>query len=119
MTVVLLGRDLIIASRVFEAAARAGVEARRVDDPADLPTPDKVRLLLVDWGDRQADWGERLSTWLEAAAPDRRPTVVLFGPHVDLAAHEAARQAGLGPMMARSAFLTGFPGLLAKVSGRA
>ena len=33
MTVVLLGRDLIIASRVFEAGVRAGTAVTRVDDP--------------------------------------------------------------------------------------
>ncbi len=102
MTVVLLGRDLIIASRVFEAAARAGVEARRVDDPADLPTPDKVRLLLVDWSDRGPDWAEALDRWCTGAPESAQPKVLLFGPHLDLAAHASARASGLGPMRARS-----------------
>ncbi|MDP9251204.1 MAG: hypothetical protein M3O78_07525 [Chloroflexota bacterium] len=111
MTVVLLGRDLIIASRVFAAAARAGVEARRVDDPAQLPPPDEVRFLLVDWADRSADWAEALSRWCARAPGSAQPKVVLFGPHVDLAAHASARAAGLGPMWARSKFLADLPTL--------
>ncbi|MBA3688931.1 MAG: hypothetical protein H0W81_08905 [Chloroflexi bacterium] len=112
MRVVLLGRDLIIASRVFEAASRAGVEVRRVDDPAGLPTPDEVRLLLVDWGDRRADWGESLVRWCAGARGPAQPKVVLFGPHVDLAAHAAAQASGLGPMWARSKFLADLPTLI-------
>jgi hypothetical protein len=37
---------------------------------------------------------------------------VLFGPHTDLDAHAAARDAGLGPMRARSAFFGALPELL-------
>jgi hypothetical protein len=99
--VVLLGRDLIIASRILEAGARAGADVLRVDDPADLPAPGEVRLLLVDWGDRRPDWGEQIRKW-RAAASAAQPKVLLFGPHVDLAAHAAAKASGLGPMRARS-----------------
>jgi hypothetical protein len=102
VTLVLLGRDLFTASRVFEAAARAGVEAQRVDDPADLPSADRVRLLLVDWGDRGSDWGEQISRWRATTSESAQPRIVLFGPHVDRAAHAAAKAAGLGPMRARS-----------------
>lgn len=105
MTVILLGRDLMMASRVLEAATRAGVDARRVDGPADLPPPNAVRLLVVDWGDRDADWGDQIATWIAAAPEPARPRVLLVGPHVDLAAHAAAKAAGLGPMRARSALV--------------
>jgi hypothetical protein len=111
VTVVLLGRDLIMASHVFAAAARAGVEALRVDDPSGLPAPHEVRLLLVDWGDRGEDWAEALSRWCRDAPAAAQPKVVLFGPHVDLAAHASARAAGLGPMWARSKFLADLPAL--------
>ena len=102
MTVALLGRDLLIGSRIAAAAERAGVPLTRVDDPATLPSPSRVRLLLVDWGDRSADWGERIVAWCADAPESARPRVLLFGPHMDLAAHDAARAAGLGPMLARS-----------------
>ena len=113
MTVVLLGRDLIFASRIFEAGVRAGVAVTRVDDPGALPPPDRVRLLLVDWGDRSPDWGQRLVEWCAHAPESARPRVLLFGPHTDLAAHAEARAAGLGPMLARSKLVADLPTLLA------
>jgi hypothetical protein len=112
VTVVLLGRDLIFASRIFEAGVRAGVAVTRVDDPDSLPPPDGVRLLLVDWGDRGSDWGEQITRWCADAPESARPRVILFGPHTDLAAHAEARAAGLGPMLARSKLVADLPTLL-------
>lgn len=112
MSVALLARDLIIASRIAAAAEQAGVALTRIDDPADLPPAGGVRLLLVDWGDRDSHWGDRLTTWCAGAPETARPRVLLFGPHVDLAAHAAAREAGLGPMLARSKLVADLPSLL-------
>ena len=112
MTVLLLGRDLIFASRIIEAGIRAGTPVARIDDPAALPPPGSVRLLLVDWGDRSPDWGERLVEWCAHAPESARPRVMLFGPHTDLAAHAEARAAGLGPMLARSKLVADLPTLL-------
>lgn len=111
MSVALLAHDLIIASRIAAAAERAGVSFTRVDDPADLPPPTQVRLLLVDWGDRAADWSERISAWCADAPEWGRPAVLLFGPHTDLGAHADARAAGLGPMRARSKLVADLPTL--------
>jgi hypothetical protein len=105
VTVVLIGRDLIFGSRIADSAARADREFLRVEEPARLPTPSSVELVLVDWAERGADWGERLATWRESEPTQRRPRIVLYGPHSDLAAHEAARSSGLGPMLARSVLL--------------
>jgi hypothetical protein len=61
--------------------------------------------VLVDWSARQPHWADAL----------RRlsgPRLVLFGPHTDLEAHAAARDAGLGPMWARSRLLSGLASLL-------
>jgi hypothetical protein len=112
VTVALLARDLIIASRVAAAAERAGEPFVRGDDPAALPPAAEVRLLLVDWGERAPDWGERIVAWCAGAPEPTRPRVLLFGPHVDLAAHAAARAAGLGPMLARSKLVANLPALL-------
>jgi hypothetical protein len=71
-----------------------------------------VRVLLVDWGSREPTWAATLHAWREAAPAEERPDIILFGPHTDLAAHAAAREAGLGPMRARSAVFTALPGLL-------
>jgi hypothetical protein len=112
--VALLARDLIVASKVADAAIRAGVEFQRFDDPSDLPPPSEVDLLLVDWGNRQPGWGEPLVAWRKQAPQSARPRVVLFGPHTDLAAHAEARAAGLGPMWARSKLIADLSTLLAK-----
>jgi hypothetical protein len=112
VTVALLARDLLIASRIAAAAERADVSFTRVDDPADLPPPAQVRLLLVDWGDRATDWGDRISSWCAGAPESARPRILLFGPHVDLEAHAAARLAGVGPMRARSKLLADLDSLI-------
>ncbi|HEX5396694.1 MAG TPA: hypothetical protein VFX74_06330 [Candidatus Limnocylindria bacterium] len=110
MRVVALVGDLIIASRILEAARQAGAEVDRIDHPSELPSNEVVDLLLVDWADRGPDWGQLLVTWRNARSS--HPRVVLFGPHTDLAAHAAAREAGLGPMWARSKLVAQLPSLL-------
>jgi len=109
--VVALVRDLLLASRIEEAARAAHAEYHRVDSPGELPPAEGVDLLFVAWDERRDDWAEALHRW----APDHtdRPRIILFGPHTDLKAHADARAAGLGPMIARSRLLTALPELLA------
>jgi hypothetical protein len=107
--VVAIVSDLILASRIEGAAARSGADYRRVDSPDALPAPGMVDLLLVDWSARQGEWGDQLLAWRAAR---NRPRVILFGPHTDMAAHDAARHAGLGPMWARSKLVSELPHLL-------
>lgn len=102
MTVAVVSRDLMIAARIADAGARAGVDVQRFDDPSQLPPASELGLLLVAWDERRPDWGERLMAWCAGAPQSGQPRVVLFGPHTDLAAHADARAAGLGPMLARS-----------------
>ena len=97
MKVAAVVTDLMLYSRIESAARAAGVELARVDTPHDIP-PDPD-LVLVDWSAREPDWAEPLKALGGAR-------VVLFGPHVDLDAHAAARAAGLGPMTARSKLLS-------------
>ena len=112
MTVAVVSRDLMIATRIADAGARAGVEVHRFDDPSQLPPAGEVSLVLVAWDERHPDWGERLTAWCAGAPQSAQPRVVLFGPHTDLAAHAEARAAGLGPMWARSKLLADLPSLL-------
>ena len=97
MKVAAVVTDLMLYSRIESAARVAGVELARVDTPHDIP-PD-AELILVDWSAREPGW---------PAALRRRPgaRVLLFGPHTDLEAHAAAREAELGPMWARSKLLS-------------
>jgi hypothetical protein len=108
VTVAVVARDLMIATRIADAGARAGVDVLRCDEPGELPPVGAVRLVLVDWSARRPDWGERLIAW----RADTGVRIVLFGPHTDLAAHADARAAGLGPMLARSKLIADLPGLL-------
>ncbi|MDQ2636250.1 MAG: hypothetical protein M3Y83_05150 [Actinomycetota bacterium] len=102
MKVAAVVRDIMLFSRIESAARVAGVEVARVDGPAVLP-PD-ADLILVDWSARDDDWADALR-----AHPGR---VILFGPHTDLEAHAAARDAGLGPMWARSKLLADLPSVM-------
>lgn len=113
MTVAVVARDLIIATRIADAGARAGVEVRRFDHPSQLPPADAVTLVLIAWDERRPGWAEQLLAWHAARPEGALPRLVLFGPHTDLEAHAAARAAGLGPMWARSKLLSEIPGLLA------
>jgi hypothetical protein len=112
VTVAVVSRDLMIATRIADAGACAGVEVQRFDDPSQLPPASLVSLVLVAWDERRPDWGEHLVTWCGDAPQSAQPRVVLFGPHTDLAAHAEARATGLGPMWARSKLLADLPSLL-------
>ncbi len=41
------------------------------DHPDELPETEGVRMLLVDWGDRDPDWGRSLTAWRAAVAQKR------------------------------------------------
>jgi hypothetical protein len=102
MKVVAVLTDLMSYSRIESTARAHGVRLARVDRPADAP-PD-ADLVLVDWSAREAGWTEALHA--------HAGRVILFGPHTDLDAHAAARNAGLGPMWARSKLMADLPDLL-------
>ena len=107
MRVAAVGSDLMLYSRIESAARVTGVDLRRVESPADVPAG--ADLVLVDWADRRPEWAESLR-----AMPGR---VIVFGPHTDLEAHAAAREAGLGPMWARSKLLSSLGDLMAPADG--
>jgi hypothetical protein len=106
LRVVAVVRDLILASRIEEAARGSGATYQRIDSPAELPAPEAVDLVLVDWAERRPGWDALLVGWRGSR---EQPRLILFGPHTDLAAHEAARMAGLGPMWARSRLVRDLP----------
>ncbi len=100
--------DLLLFSRIEAAARVSGAELVRVDDPSALP--GDAELVLVDWSARRDSWADALR-----AHPGR---VILFGPHTDLEAHAAARDAGLGPMWARSKLVVSLERLMGSATGR-
>jgi hypothetical protein len=99
--IAIVARDLIIATRIGEAAVVAGHEVVRVDDPAELPPAAGISVAFVDWGSREPGWAGALASWAEGSGATR-PRLVIFGPHTDVEAHREARSAGIGPMLARS-----------------
>jgi len=99
--------DLLLFSRIEAAASAAGASLVRVDSPTDLPPGEVHDLLLVDWSARQPNWADALR-------PRTASRVILFGPHTDLEAHTAAREAGLGPMWARSKLISELPSLVVR-----
>lgn len=110
--VAIVAPDLIIATRIADAATAAGHQVLRVDRPSDLPPASEVAVAFVDWGAREPDWGDELSSWRESAQHPAIPRLIVFGPHTDLAAHAQARAAGLGPMIARSKLVRGLGDLI-------
>lgn len=110
--VAIVARDLIIATRIADAARAAGHEVTRVDDPAGLPPPANVSVVFVDWGAREDPWPEQLRAWRASAPGESSPRLVAFGPHTDVPAHRAARAAGVGPMIARSKLVADLAGFL-------
>ena len=101
------------ATRIADAAAAAGYEARRIDEPGRLPPSAQVAMAFVDWDDRGPAWAAALRGW-QAAAGASGPRLLLFGSHRDLAAHREARANGLGPMIARSKLFASLQSLLSE-----
>ena len=112
MTLALVAKDLLFGSRVAGLAEQAGRGFLRVDHPRLLPSASEVAVVLVDWSERLPDWTEALRAWGTAQDGEPEPRVILFGPHIDRSAHEAARASGYGPMWARSRVLNDLPKVL-------
>ena len=68
--VAIVARDLIVATRIADAAEAAGYLAARVDEPGRLPSSSGVAVAFVDWADREPGWGAKLRGWqAEADSP--------------------------------------------------
>jgi hypothetical protein len=104
--VLALVRDLIFASRITAAAQSAGIGARIIRDPAMLQSLSGS-LLLADLN--QPGVIAASKQWKD----QQRGRVIGFVSHVDGPTIEAARQAGLDQILARSGFVQQLPQLLA------
>lgn len=100
-TIVALVPDLMDQSRL-SAAAPHRIEFVRTIDPDQLMRADVVVVDLARVDDLSA---------IRRATPHSR--IIAFGPHVDDAALEAARQAGIDDVMPRSQFFRQINELLA------
>jgi hypothetical protein len=106
--------DLMFVSRIREAARGSGVEVRtvRTVDAVRQASGDGAALVILDLDSPRLPWREALSALSDA--PDRSsPMTVGFFGHVHAETGEAARSAGCGLVLARSAFVQRLPGLFA------
>ena len=112
MRILVLSRDLILASRILAEASAIGQAARLVAEPTALPPPEDGDLLFVNWADRDPGWAAALVAWRKGVPSSANRRLVLYGPHTDIEAHAEARSAGLGPVLARSKLVADLPEML-------
>ncbi|HEY7832159.1 MAG TPA: hypothetical protein VIG30_01225, partial [Ktedonobacterales bacterium] len=108
-TVLLLDSDLFFVVKVTETLARAGYavrKARTIDafvaalgetSELDQPGAERPAAALVNLAARGVDALAAIARAREAGVP-----VVAYGPHVDVAAQAAARQAGATSVIANA-----------------
>lgn len=106
--------DLIFATKISSTAASLGVDtamARNLDALA-TKIESGAALALIDM-DAEADPLRAIELCRAAAV---RPRIVAFVSHVRADLVQAARDAGADLVLARSAFVTRLPALLAEAS---
>lgn len=115
MSGLLLSKDLMFGSRVAAAARQLGVSVIVAGTAPQLAEkrPDDVRLVMIDLFGSQGDDLAAIVNTLSDTAGDR-PHVVAYGPHVDEALLESARQAGCDEVLTRGQFHQQMPEILAK-----
>lgn len=109
MSICILSPDLLISTRIMEAARQAGRSAARFERVGELPPVEGVDVLFVDWGSRSDGWGADIAAYVRSAHEGFR--LVVFGSHTDVAAHQEARAAGL-LVIARSKLVADLPRML-------
>ncbi len=101
-TILAVVDDLLVSSRIVEAAKRIGARAG-IASPEEVITRitvDHPKLMVLDLGMPGLD----LDAIAEAARRDG-VALVAFYPHVDVELRRAARRAGIDRVYARSRFL--------------
>ena len=118
-----LASDLVWATKIKSTADALGVACRPARDVSMLEArlaDSDVRAFLVDLeaGERAI---ELIGALRRAEAESGGPAVhvIAFGPHVDVVAFEAAREAGADRAVARGAIAARLPDLLVELSGGA
>lgn len=113
--------DLMFTSKIRSAAQHASVTvtfARSAASALEQMQMTIPTLVLLDLNNPRTDPLGVISTMTADARLAQVPTVG-FVSHVDAATIDAARAAGIGTVLARSAFVAQLPGLLAAAGPRA
>jgi len=110
--------DLIFATKLSSTGIALGVGVKIVRTPSQLWDQLRaggVRLVLVDLSAE----GDPLDAIRRCRADAASPRIVAFGPHVEADLLAAAREAGAGEVLARSAFSKKLPALLQQAGNEA
>ncbi|MCH8815118.1 MAG: hypothetical protein IH957_08520 [Chloroflexi bacterium] len=110
--IITLVPDLLLEVRIDEAARRIDAELDALSSAAYLDTAlsKPTDVLIVDLGVDGLD----LEAIVSAAEAHNVP-IVAFGPHVDVERLKAAKDAGMGSVLPRSAFLKGIRRILSEL----
>lgn len=98
--VLVLERDLFFAVKIRETLRKAGYAVHVVRDLGACTsalTTERPAVVMIALGPRTQDWQAGIAAARGAGVP-----VIAYGAHVDLAAHEAARQAGATRVIANA-----------------
>lgn len=90
-----------------------GVNARLLDQL----TTWQPALLIFDLGHAAVPWREWIAV-IKSSPATRRLPILCFGSHVDVAASQAAKDAGAEAVIARSRFVTALPELIQQYARR-
>jgi predicted metal-dependent hydrolase len=111
--------DVLFSSRVENGLRANGYRARFVTRIEGLGEALKAApvLVLVSTGSIGVPW-RRLVELVKERRPTPRPSVVSYGPHVDLDLRQQALEAGCDAVVARSAIANSLPSLLERYAWR-
>ncbi|MFI5274133.1 MAG: hypothetical protein ACHQ4H_13950 [Ktedonobacterales bacterium] len=112
-----LDGDLFFAVKVASTLTHAGFAAqtvRRLDAFTTALAAQRPAVALVNTAARALDWRAAIVAARAANVP-----VVAYGAHVDLAAQDAARQAGATAIIANSKLASDLPAVVARALRRA
>ncbi len=111
--------DLFFASKIGEAARRAGVaiESVTMENLASRLQSTQAKAVIIDLNLRSGRAVEAVRNL--KSNPEWKGTVCGFVSHVQGDLIEAARRAGCDLVLARSAFARDLPKLLAQLAGKA
>jgi len=113
-TIVALTDDLMVGTRIDGTLAAAGYAVQIVGDYDALLAAARAGAgaVVVSFGGRTGD-GVAAIRALRANATTARLPILAFGPHVDMAARTAARDAGATRVTTNGAFFTRMPAIIA------
>lgn len=114
--VIALETDLFFAVKIKDTLKHAGYATRvirTVESLRESLANGGYRIALVNLAARGADWQAGIHVARDAGVP-----VIAYGPHVDLGAQTAARQAGATRVIANSR-LADLPALIERTLARA